>query len=89
MSNHTSRFLYLVVLKCIGRKCNAHPVIGGDVVASTWYDYVFVYTFFQYACCLILYFSIYLLSIFVNIHENQPQSVFVLFLFASEQFAFT
>ena len=34
--HHMSRFIYLVVLKCAGRACNTHPLIGGDVVASSW-----------------------------------------------------
>ena len=59
-----SRFIYLVVLKCTGRTCNAHPVIGGDVVASSWYVY-----------SLMLYFLSYFLSFLVNIHENHTHSV--------------
>ena len=52
-----SRFIYIVVLKCTGRTCNTHPVIGGDVVASSWYIYILWFVlFFQYVCSLILYF---------------------------------
>ena len=58
-----SSFIYLVVLQCTGRTCNAHPVIGGDVVASSWYVdiyfkkktnmYVLLYCIFYYIFCLL------------------------------------
>ena len=69
-----SRFIYLVLLKCTGRTCNAHPVIGGDVVASSWYVNIFVDNLFQYVCPLI-FLKVYFSSLFVNIHENHPKSV--------------
>ena len=37
---YMTRFIYRVVLKCTGRTGNAHQVIGGDVVASSWYVYI-------------------------------------------------
>ena len=56
-----SRFIYLVVLKCTGRTCNAHLVIGGDVVASSRYVYIFlqIIVLCQYVCSLILYLLVY------------------------------
>ena len=52
-----SRSIYPFVLKCTGRTCNADPVIGGDVVASPWYVYIFLNKFVQYVYSLIFCFQ--------------------------------
>ena len=89
-----SCFIYLVVLKCTGRTCNAHLVIGGDVIASSWYVYISVslYIYFNsFPICIFSY--IYFLRFFsvflVNIHENHPTSVFVRFFLPRGSFSFT
>ena len=77
---HMSRFIYLVVLKYTGRTCNAHPVIGGGVVASSWNVYLFFECLFNmYVLSYIVCLS-YFLSLFVHIHENHPKLVFSCFL---------
>ena len=69
---YVTRSILLLVLKCTGRTCNAHWVIGGDVVASSWY--VYIYVLIHLSICMFSYivFKVYLLAAFVNIHESHP-----------------
>ena len=69
-----SRFMYLAVSKCTGRTCNARQVIGGDVVASSWYVYIFFISICMFSYIVFLMYVF--ISFCVNIHENQPESVF-------------
>ena len=85
LSLYMSRFIYLVVSKRTGRTCNAHPVIGGDGVASSWYVYNFFNNLFQY-CSLILYFLLYALSSFFEHTWQSPPKCFSRVFFASWQF---
>ena len=83
-----NRSIYLVVLKCTGRTCNGHPVIGGEVVASPWYVYKLLEYIFQYVYSLISSSLMYLFIFLFYIHENRSKSVFDRFGFASWQFFF-
>ena len=67
-----SRFIYLVVLKCTGRKCNAHGVIGEDVVASSWYVYFVLRHSFNMYVLLYLFFYVFLtfLLIYMKVTPN-------------------
>ena len=58
-----SRVIYLVVLRCTGRTCNAHLVIGGDVVASSWYVFFVIICMFSYIVFVIVLFGHSLLEI--------------------------
>ena len=90
-----SRFIYLVVLKCTGRTCNAHPVIGGDVVASSLYVYIYIYIylyFFQCICsiCILSYIVLFILFFhFLLKCMNITRKVFFFrFVFASWHFVY-
>ena len=79
-----SRFIYLVVLKCTGRTCNAYRVLGGDVVVVCIYIYIYIYILFfvkiHFSICMFSYIVFRNVLFVIFWHENHTQSVFFDFI---------